>query len=72
MLKSPKITVPLGILRKLTHKLDEYHDDFEVSFEMVMVALFPNVWKNIQKYGSDCHIRGYLEAKEEYENKRYN
>ena len=58
-------TTPVGRIKKLAEKLKDYSDEQEVSFELVITYLFPTVWKNVQKYGSDCFIQGYLQAKEE-------
>ena len=53
-------TVPLLQLRKLTNGLKEHDDNTEISLQLVLTALFPTVWKNIQKYSNDCYTSGYL------------
>lgn len=61
-------TVQLASIRKMVDKLKDHEDTTELSLEFVLVALFPNVWKNIQKYGNDCYTRGYIRGLKENEN----
>lgn len=61
-------TVQLASLRKVVERLKDQEDTFELSLEFVLVALFPNVWKNVQKYGNDCYTRGYIRGLKENEN----
>lgn len=58
-------TVPVAQLRKLTNKLKDYSDDTQITFQLVLTALFPTVWSNIQKYSNDCYMKGYLQGKNE-------
>ena len=53
-------TITVGQLRKLLKKLEIYEDDAELSFEFMMTALYPDVYKRIQKYSNDCYTSGYL------------
>ena len=55
---APAITV--GKLRKLLKKLEVFEDDAELTFEFMMTALYPDVYKRIQKYSNDCYTSGYL------------
>lgn len=54
----PIITV--GDLRRLMKKLEIFEDKAELSFEFMMTALYPDVYKRIKKYSSDCYTNGYL------------
>ena len=53
-------TITVGDLRKLLKKLELFEDNTELSFEFMMTALYPDVYKRIQKYSSDCYTSGYL------------
>ena len=55
---APIITV--GQLRKLLKKLEVFEDNAELSFEFMMTALYPDVYKRIKKYSNDCYTSGYL------------
>lgn len=71
-LNNYEMSVPLGVLRKMVNKLQEWDDNTELSFTMVMVALFPNAYENIKKYGAKMYKDGYLKGKEDQdENKVY-
>lgn len=54
--------VPVSQLRKLVQKTQMLEDDTPISFELVMTALFPTVYQNIQKYSNDCYTSGYLQG----------
>ena len=53
-------TVPLSQLRKVVSRTSALDDDTEISLQFILTALFPTVWKNIQKYANDCYTNGYL------------
>lgn len=53
-------TITVGDLRRLLKKLEVFEDKAELSFEFMMTALYPDVYKRIQKYSSDCYTSGYL------------
>ncbi len=53
-------TITVGDLRRLMKKLEIFEDNAELSFEFMMTALYPDVYKRIQKYSSDCYTSGYL------------
>lgn len=53
-------TITVGDLRRLMKKLEVFEDNAELSFEFMMTALYPDVYKRIQKYSSDCYTSGYL------------
>jgi hypothetical protein len=53
-------TITVGDLRRLMKKLELFEDNTELSFEFMMTALYPDVYKRIQKYSSDCYTSGYL------------
>lgn len=55
---APIITV--GQLRKLMKKLEVFEDGAELTFEFMMTALYPDVFKRIKKYSNDCYTSGYL------------
>lgn len=63
---APAITV--GQLRKLLKKLEIFEDKAELSFEFMMTALYPDVYKRIQKYSNDCYTSGYLAGLEDGRN----
>ena len=53
-------TITVGQLRKLVKKLEVFEDDVELTFEFMMTALYPDVYKRIEKYSNDCYANGYL------------
>ena len=53
-------TVPLSQLRKVVSRTSALDDDTEISLQFILTALFPTVWKNIQKYANDCYTNGYV------------
>lgn len=53
-------TITVGQLRKLLKKLEVFEDNAELSFEFMMTALYPDVYKRIKKYSNDCYTSGYL------------
>lgn len=53
-------TITVGDLRRLMKKLEVFEDNAELSFEFMMTALYPDVFKRIQKYSNDCYTSGYL------------
>jgi len=53
-------TIMVGDLRRLLKKLELFEDNAELSFEFMMTALYPDVYKRIVKYSSDCYTSGYL------------
>ena len=53
-------TITVGQLRKLLKKLEVFEDNAELTFEFMMTALYPDIYKRIQKYSSDCYTSGYL------------
>ncbi len=63
-------TITVGDLRKLLKKLEVFEDKAELSFEFMMTALYPDVYKRIQKYSSDCFTNGYLQGLEDAKNVR--
>lgn len=60
--------VPVRQLRKLVSRMENLKDDDKISLELVLTALFPSVWKNIQKYSNDCYTSGYLAGLKEGKN----
>ena len=56
--KMPTVTV--GRVRKLAKAIENLTDEDTVTLEFILTALFPTVWKNIQKYSNDCYTSGYL------------
>lgn len=53
-------TVPVSQVRKVVEKVKDLEDDDTLTLEFILTALFPTVWKNIQKYSNDCYTSGYL------------
>ena len=53
-------TVPVSQVRKMAKAVENLKDDDTVTLEFILTALFPTVWKNIQKYSNDCYTSGYL------------
>jgi len=61
-------TTTVGQLRKLLKKLEVFEDGAELSFEFMMTALYPDVYKRIEKYSNDCYTSGYLAGLKEGQN----
>jgi uncharacterized protein (UPF0335 family) len=61
-------TITVGQLRKLLNKLETFEDNAELTFEFMMTALYPDVYKRIQKYSNDCYASGYLAGLKEGKN----
>lgn len=53
-------TVSVGKVRKVAKAIENLKDEDTVTLEFILTALFPTVWKNIQKYSNDCYTNGYL------------
>jgi len=53
-------TITVSDLRRLLKKLELFEDNAELSFEFMMTALYPDVYKRIEKYSNDCYTSGYL------------
>lgn len=53
-------TVPVSQVRKMAKAVENLKNEDTVTLEFVLTALFPTVWKNIQKYSNDCYTSGYL------------
>ena len=53
-------TVPARQVRKLAQAIEKLKDEDPITLQFVLTALFPTVWKNIQKYSNDCYTSGYL------------
>lgn len=53
-------TVPVSQVRKMAKAVENLKDEDTITLEFVLTALFPTVWKNIQKYSNDCYTSGYL------------
>ena len=52
--------VPVSRLRVLTEKTKDLQPSQKITLQLVLTALFPTVWKNIEKYCNDCYMNGYL------------
>lgn len=50
----------IGKLRRVLKSLTNRPDDTELSFEYMMTAFFPKVYRNVMDYGKDCYMKGYL------------
>lgn len=61
-------TIPISRLRKVVEKTALLPDDRRITLEFVLVALFPTVWKNIEKYAKDCYTSGYKQGLEDGRN----
>ena len=59
------ITVPLSQLRHFTDRMSQFNDDMPITLELVLTALFPTVWKNIQKWGCDQFMAGYFQGRKD-------
>jgi hypothetical protein len=62
-----QITTQKSQIEKLLITLDRCTDDTPITFEYVLMCLFPTVWNNIQKALKDAYTNGYLQAKQEFE-----
>ena len=61
-------TVKVGTYRKVYEKLAPMTDDADLTLEFILVAFFPHVWQNMQKYSNDCYMQGYLAGRQEAQN----
>lgn len=61
-------TTTVGALRKMVNKLGPCNDDAQLTMEFILVGLFPTAWSNVQKYGSDCYTKGYLQGLKDSKN----
>lgn len=64
------MTVPMGTIRRFCKKMEKLDDTTPITFEMALIAFFPNAWRNIQKYSSDCYMQGYLDGKKKAEEEK--
>ena len=55
-------TVPVKQLRLLVNKTKDLALNEPISLQLVLTALFPTVWNNIQEYCNDCYTSGYLQG----------
>ena len=55
-------TVPMKRIRHLTETLRDVHDDTPISFQLVLTALFPTIWQNIERTMNDKYTEGFLEG----------
>lgn len=76
IMPAPEIRIPAKSLYRLNDllKKDKVKDEDPISFELVLTALFPNVYSNIKRYTNDCYTQGYIQGLEDgrNENKRIN
>ena len=56
------VRVPKWRIDKMAEKLKDEPKDSAISFEYVLLYLFPSVWENIQKAIYDSHTEGYLKG----------
>lgn len=56
------VSIPLLQLRKLTNRLENFPDDTKISFEFVLTALFPSIFENVKKFGTEQFMKGYNEG----------
>ena len=61
-------TITVGDLRRFMKKLEIFEDNAELSFEFMMTALYPDVYKRIKKYSSDCFTNGYIQGLKDAKN----
>lgn len=66
--KPENILTSVKKIRKMTQVLSKMEDDDEISFDFVLMGLFPKVWDNIQLWGSDMYTKGYIEGLKEAKN----
>ena len=64
-----QITVPKSQVEKLFKSLKNCPDDTPVTFEYVLMCLFPSVWYNIENAITNAYTQGYIQAQEEFEKK---
>ena len=62
-----QITTQKSQIEKLLITLNRCTDYTHITFEYVLMCLFPKVWNNIQKALKDAYMNGYLQAKQEFE-----
>ena len=62
------IKVPKKRIMSMAKAVEQFSDDTPISFEYVLMALFPSVWTNIQEALKDAYTKGYIQGKEEGRN----
>lgn len=58
--KSP--TIPASRIAKIYEKTKVMEPDAPITLEFLLMATFPTVWENIQKYANDCYTQGYIQG----------
>ena len=62
-------TLSMKTLRAFTLTFESLSDEEELGFDVVMLGLFPEAYRRIQKYASDCYTQGYIAGRAETEGK---
>ena len=57
-----EISIPKKQLVKMMRSIEKVDDESPISFEFILVALFPNVWKNIQATIQEAYNIGFKEG----------
>ena len=52
----------------LYNRIKSWDKDTPLSLQIVLTALFPTVWKNIESYMKDCYTEGYIQGREDEKN----
>lgn len=60
--KLEPVKVPKWRIDEMAKKLRDEPKDSAISFEYVLLYLFPSVWENIQKAIYDSYTEGYLKG----------
>lgn len=60
--------IPLSRLRRVVNKLENLPDHEHITLEFVLLSFFPTVWKNIEKYATDCYTNGYIQGLKDGQN----
>lgn len=67
-MEEKQMFITLGRLRKLTNSLKDKSDDTKLTFEFMMMSLFPRAWSNIQEEMNRQHTHGYMQGLQDAEN----
>lgn len=62
-------TLSMKTLRAFASAFEALSDEEELGFDVVMLGLFPEAYRRMQKYASDCYTQGYIAGRAEKEGK---
>lgn len=62
-------TLSMKTLRAFASAFESLPDEGELGFDVVMLGLFPEAYRRMQKYANDCYTQGYIAGRAETEGK---